>query len=564
MLPLNDRPNIHHIHTFTFPIPRLSRLSRPASPSLSTSFSSAFLPYLSEAGRSSSSRSLTLFHRTAQPPHKLTHAPLCAQTEGFYPFGSLFLPAHISERSTPEMIANAEKQNSNVATNGSQRVLPGATKKRLPWLDGRSSISSTPLVSPPGNASPRRRLSIVHAEQPDAGMETRLRTDSLAPVPNHLERFDTPDSLVRSVQRNIYASPPQIIQTVQKSPSQPVPRPSVFERHSHRKLSNAIEGLEELVEDAVITAEHAEQPEYLEKIYEIIEDASVAVHDASTRPTQDLTRVLSPLKASAEEVNRFSSEFHGQPEVQIERIAEHVTPSPLQDAGQRIPETIDWAYRKAEGLDHQEIRSLSSSSTSSTSSSPRGRRHARFSSSSDRLQLLPPEPIATTARDHVNHVLRPRVSRSRSRGRPRQRRSSDNHHRRRHRHRRSWRSAETGSQSSHRQQRSFDSSNSGLSLDEEDFHGARKPTGNRRYGEELHVRDAHRHTFSLRRNHRRKPVARNWRTGKKRICALIACANTAVLGIIIGIYVSTCCHDQSALPSLMIPRLEKCRVFSTS
>ncbi|KAF2268372.1 hypothetical protein CC78DRAFT_455627 [Lojkania enalia] len=44
------------------------------------------------------------------------------------------------------------------------------------------------------------------------------------------------------------------------------------------------------------------------------------------------------------------------------------------------------------------------------------------------------------------------------------------------------------------------------------------------------------HTFSLHRQHRRQPIARNWETSKKRITATIACMNTSLLGIIVGIY----------------------------
>jgi hypothetical protein len=43
--------------------------------------------------------------------------------------------------------------------------------------------------------------------------------------------------------------------------------------------------------------------------------------------------------------------------------------------------------------------------------------------------------------------------------------------------------------------------------------------------------------FSLPR-YQHKPVARNWRTSRKRITATIACVNTAFVGYIIGIYVS--------------------------
>ena len=44
--------------------------------------------------------------------------------------------------------------------------------------------------------------------------------------------------------------------------------------------------------------------------------------------------------------------------------------------------------------------------------------------------------------------------------------------------------------------------------------------------------------FSLSRHHRRQLVARDWYTTRKRLTALVACMNTALLGLIIGIYVS--------------------------
>ncbi|KAI4169053.1 MAG: hypothetical protein LQ343_005986 [Gyalolechia ehrenbergii] len=54
----------------------------------------------------------------------------------------------------------------------------------------------------------------------------------------------------------------------------------------------------------------------------------------------------------------------------------------------------------------------------------------------------------------------------------------------------------------------------------------------------------HRHHFSIRepkmfslsRSHRRSPIARDWSNSKKRWVALVACMNTALMGLIIGIY----------------------------
>jgi len=45
--------------------------------------------------------------------------------------------------------------------------------------------------------------------------------------------------------------------------------------------------------------------------------------------------------------------------------------------------------------------------------------------------------------------------------------------------------------------------------------------------------------ISLGRHHHRQPIAREWPTYKKRITALIACLNTVFIGLIVGIYVSS-------------------------
>ncbi|SLM36835.1 Major facilitator superfamily domain, general substrate transporter [Lasallia pustulata] len=44
------------------------------------------------------------------------------------------------------------------------------------------------------------------------------------------------------------------------------------------------------------------------------------------------------------------------------------------------------------------------------------------------------------------------------------------------------------------------------------------------------------HGFSLSRSHRRAPIARDWSTSRKRFVAAVACINTALLGLIVGIY----------------------------
>ena len=44
--------------------------------------------------------------------------------------------------------------------------------------------------------------------------------------------------------------------------------------------------------------------------------------------------------------------------------------------------------------------------------------------------------------------------------------------------------------------------------------------------------------FNIQHGHRRQPIARNWGTSRKRFTAAIACMNTALIGLLVGIYVS--------------------------
>ncbi|KAF2677777.1 MFS general substrate transporter [Lentithecium fluviatile CBS 122367] len=430
-----------------------------------------------------------------------------------------------------------------------------ATKPRASIIRRASTVRSAPsplrdVASRPPSAvthEPKKRLSIVPAEEPeDSFEETRPRSDSLAPVPDHLERVETPDSVIRPVQRNAYmASPPRIIKSVQMSPTQPIPRPSTFERVSSRRLSNAIEGLEDLVQEAAVTAEGTTDERQIEDIYEIIEDARNAIQEASNDPTSHLMRTSSPLQASesSEEVTDFSSESSdggGSPSfvapVQRNIPGENqLSPSSqVRDAERRGSEAIDWAYRSTQNR----VQDTATSSFSSGRGNSRGR--SRSSSRSD-IRLLPPEPVQTAPRDHVDFVLRPTRGHSRGRSPHRRTSGSDLGARRRRHHRRSWRSDTDRSTSSRRRSRRRHISSGLSSLDasfeEEDLAAAGKPNVIQRYGHELHVRDqAHHHTFSLRRHHRTQPIARNWRTGKKRLTAAIACINTALLGIIVGIY----------------------------
>ncbi|KAH7086429.1 hypothetical protein FB567DRAFT_603441 [Paraphoma chrysanthemicola] len=420
----------------------------------------------------------------------------------------------------------------------------------------RVSVASkgpSPLRSatshPSATHEPRKRLSIVKHHQNDLTQmdhsDVRPRAESLAPVADHLERSITPDSIRAAVRRDVVSSTsPAIVSRVQMSPSQPAPGRTAFERIGDRRISNAIEGLEDMVQEAVEMAGETEDQRQVEEIYDIVEDARAAIYDASEDPSRHLVATTSPLVVSDSSGDEVVSDFSSQssygghdehrgvprpgqtppsPPVLIQRnIVDHAKNTAgrgMHNELQRDSASFDWAYPR------RGQRAQSRSSTSSSSNPERVRRS--YSTQSDLLLL--PQPIQSAPRDHVDFVLRP-IARDQSRGRSRRRPHEDGtmcvcRHRHRHNPDRMSRS-----RSLRRQHRSSGFSQIDTSFDEEDIPA-------KMYGNALTVREqAHHHTFSLRRHHRRQPIARNWSTSKKRLTAVTACINTALLGIIVGIY----------------------------
>ena len=415
----------------------------------------------------------------------------------------------------------------------------------------RAADSHRPSVS----HEPQKRLSVVqhHDEEleEDNLCYVRPRADSLAPVPDHLERSDTPDSFQMPTRRDVVSSAsPATVSRVQMSPSQPAPGRSTFERVGDRRISNAIEGLEDMVQEAVEIADETADQRQVEVIYEIIEDARTAIQDASEDPTRHLMATTSPLAASESsgdpiDVSEFSSQFSlgRYPDRRTRPMPGRAPPPPtiliqsnIVDESTRLvdleahaslqsdPASFDWAYSRQGKRPHSR-----SSSPSTSDNSERGR--SRFSTQSD--LLLPPQPIQVAPRNHVDFVLRP-ITRDQSRGRSRRRPADESAvriRRHRHQHRRSS-GQDSRSRSGRRQYKYSEFGQIDTSFDEENIPA-------KMYGNALSVREeAHHHTFSLRRHYRRQPIARNWSTGKKRLTATIACINTALLGIVVGIYVS--------------------------
>lgn len=77
-----------------------------------------------------------------------------------------------------------------------------------------------------------------------------------------------------------------------------------------------------------------------------------------------------------------------------------------------------------------------------------------------------------------------------------------------------------------------------------------------------HISIPENQNISLGRHHR-QPIAREWPTYKKRITAMIACLNTVFIGLIVGIYVSLETNENESTGSADSYRRVKCRGSNT-
>ncbi|KAH7394423.1 hypothetical protein BKA66DRAFT_456308 [Pyrenochaeta sp. MPI-SDFR-AT-0127] len=414
------------------------------------------------------------------------------------------------------------------------------TRHRLPQSQRRSLIpkAMTPLsVSNRAFASreQRKRPSIVQYDDDELEdspiYETRPLADSLAPVPNHLERSKTLDSTRVLKSRNMRSvESPAFVTRVQMSPRHPAADRSAFKQIGDRRVSNAVEELEGMVQEAVEMTDCVDSQGKVTEIYNIIKEARNAVQEATVDHVTRLMATASPLEASSgdrENMSEYSPQsVNGQYQAKTTLHQPRRSPPPLPvvpqpnllngsvpvlDANlQKHPASVDWVYSNRN--DHGYL-----ASSPSLSDHEEGWSRSKFSTQSD--LLLSPQPAQTTPRDHVDFVLRPQA-----------REEPYDHSRRRLTGKSAIHVPRQRTKPKHRQHLSSHSSQIGTSFDEED-----DPI--EAYGNKLSVREqAHHHTFSLRRSHRRQPVARDWSTGKKRLTAVIACINTALLGITIGVY----------------------------
>jgi hypothetical protein len=393
--------------------------------------------------------------------------------------------------------------------------LSPVTRHRISQI--RRASLAPKVVSPTSSDSLYRKPATKEVEKrPSVVRNADRHANNLALAPSPVASFPSPGLTQTAFAEDGTSSvtpdtdPPHHI-----SISKPRPGCSAFEPVGGRKISHVIEDLENMVQEAVNIADDTSSRSQVEKIYMIIEDAKNAIQESAIDPARHLMTGASPLH-----VSESTDTMAPLPKI-----------SPTRFGLQREPTSLDWAYQHP---GHTE-RVVTPHSTSNSDNSEE-ESQSRLSTRSD--LLLPPKPTQVAPREQIDFVLRLRTGEE-LRGRPRRRPdSSPPGHRRKHRLRdrgiNNRRKTMSRSRSASRSQgqRSLSISRTEFSIDDE-------PLPPQRYGRDLHVRDhVHRHMLGLQRDRARQPIARNWSPSKKRLAAIIACINTALLGIMIGVYVS--------------------------
>ncbi|KAJ5055674.1 hypothetical protein J3E74DRAFT_227466 [Bipolaris maydis] len=400
--------------------------------------------------------------------------------------------------SSPSPAARHQQSEARRISSASSKVTPQRTAHRV-------------SISQPHN--PQKRLSIVRIKDDvnhPKHNDYRSRAQSLAPIPDHLEQPEIPEHIIMPTKSDSDSTSTEAIVSKIQGPSS-----SAFEHSASRRISRALDDLEDMAQEAVEVAEGTQDQGQVMEIYEIIEGAKKAVREAAVEPTH-LMKTASPLKASSS--SSPSSRPYpttGSPGNVLENVAPNVHPPHGLHRGSV---SHDWAYSSQE---HPEQGGPTIPATE--------RENEQDRTGSETHNSVPqPKHIKAAPREHVDFVLRP-VGREESRGRSRQR-NIDEPRASRHPHPQKKSLKRTPLPDSESDQKDTDLDDSDSSSEED-----RPPA--KAYGNELTVRgQAHHHTFNLIRPHRRQPIARNWSTGKKRLTATIACINTALLGIIVGIY----------------------------
>ncbi|KAI8933713.1 hypothetical protein NX059_009429 [Plenodomus lindquistii] len=407
----------------------------------------------------------------------------------------------------------------------------------------RSSITGTIRRTPPSSRGAKKGP-LSEPQDSSQQMSNPLpHLDILASVPDQHEQYKTPQSCnsLPNYAIDPNSPPPHAVSRVQVSPTQPVPARNTFERVRDRRISNAVEDLEDMVQEAVEIADETADQGQVEEIYGIIQEAKASIQEASHKPSRRIPSISRRLRISepSTDVDDHTESYPNGSDIHRGPPYPERTPPPVPPANHASRYT-DQSRPLRGSVSHNRVYAQpgpldNRSTTASSSSTDRTdhRHQSTYSTYNTTSNLLLPPPTAqTTARDHVDFVLRPRAhDSSHSRGSARRRivGGPTLRPRRHHHHHRSEEGNDSRSPSGERIQYISD-------YDGDTSLENAGPSGPCEKAIMAAPEPSNSHIFSRRRNHQRQPVSRNWSKRKKRFTAMIACMNTALLGIIVGVY----------------------------
>ena len=424
------------------------------------------------------------------------------------------------------LTSTAMRRGSSVAMDQSSSKARGPKPRLATGAGQKAPSTKAELPQPPPTASKEQHISASAALAADpASTSSSSFQDTIDdPQPSKSVSTSLPQCLgmpgpAETVPMSEYepgpSLPPLITKAAHISSTRPVPRRISFDGTSNEmKLNRAIENLEDLVDEAVDVAEQAARQGQIHEVRDIIQGATDAVRRASAVPPRHLIAAGEPFRISdssetSESSDSSSSSSYDDSRASRANIGQEKAPSNMPDQHGDSAST-DWAYRE------------------NPDSHPIG-------PPSDGFQVDPSDPISpeNTRSPQTTSVDRPRVgfavpssSPQRQRGRSQRRKER----------------AEMRDQARQSRKDGFRSLDTRSPSIEPDYGpqfirtstmkpGDKTSSHKSRGRNRLH-RQHHGH------HHRRQPIARNWGNGRKRMAATIACINTAILGMIVGIYVS--------------------------
>ena len=307
-----------------------------------------------------------------------------------------------------------------------------------------------------------------------------------------------------------------------------------------QNLRESISSLEQLIGEASQLAQNAARDHQSDELPKILGEAAQAIHEAAQVRDNQRQAMEVPLaeaggavpydlspSGSSDEESTYSqaSSISSSPPQSLKGPVGHVVketpatvlPESARASARPVPTTVDWGYTNS--------RAVAENDVPSTLYGPVRKRQprpgARFESSPLREEVIPHSE--QSERKEVPQLL-PRKSSlaNQRRNQPEGLLSGADISR----NQRGYGTPPTGRQGPNAGQ------NWGRDkFDERDYIGGDDLKGKR------HITLGDNQRWSLH-HHRRQPIARNWSTSRKRFTAAVACLNTALIGVLIGIYVS--------------------------